>query len=118
MTTVQKIEKKKSPATPKTVSEDPAELVREVRAGLGLSQTGLGRMLGVHDQTIHRWEKGRFPPTPLQKALLSVCRTVLQGDQASAVKGQVLAALQEEDALGPARAVYAVLHAQFGYGAH
>jgi DNA-binding transcriptional regulator YiaG len=113
MTTVQKVEKKK-PATTKTVSKDPAELVREVRAGLGLSQTGLGRMLGVHDQTIHRWEKGRFPPTPLQKALLSVCRSVLASDQASVVRGQVMAALKEEDALGPARAVYAVLHAEFG----
>lgn len=110
MTAVQKVEKTKS----KVAKEDPAELVREVRAGLGLSQLDLGRILGVHDQTIWRWEKGRFSPTVFQKALLLVCREALRSPAAAVVKNQVATALQEEDAMAPARAVYAVLHAQFG----
>jgi len=92
-----------------------ADLVREVRSELGLTQADLGRMLGVHDQTIWRWEKGQFPPTPLQSSLLHVCQTVLAGAQAAVVRGQVAEALRgKEDALGPVRAMYAVLHAQFG----
>ena len=116
--TTKKVEKKKAvaatPATPAPKRSGSADLVRDVRAGLVLSQNDLGRMLGVHDQTIWRWERGTFPPTPLQKALLTVCRSVLDSPQASAVRGQVTDALREDDALGPVRAVYAVLHAQFG----
>ena len=112
--TTKKVEKKKAVAATPAKRPGSADLVRDVRAGLVLSQNDLGRMLGVHDQTIWRWERGTFPPTPLQKALLTVCRSVLDSPQASAVRGQVTDALREDDALGPVRAVYAVLHAQFG----
>lgn len=41
----------------------PAELLRTLRARLGLSQTELGGKLGVSLNTIHVWEKGDREPS-------------------------------------------------------
>ena len=44
---------------------DPAELVREIRIRLGLTQEKLAAKLGVTLPTINRWENGRAKPSPL-----------------------------------------------------
>ncbi|MEH1968605.1 MULTISPECIES: helix-turn-helix domain-containing protein [unclassified Nostoc] len=42
-----------------------AQLVRETRQCLKLSQVKLATMLGVSFHTINRWENGRTRPSPL-----------------------------------------------------
>lgn len=42
-----------------------ADLVRELRARLGLTQEKLAARLGVTFPTINRWENGRAKPSPL-----------------------------------------------------
>ena len=42
-----------------------AELVREIRVRLKLSQVKLAAKLGVSFQSINRWENGRTKPLPL-----------------------------------------------------
>ena len=48
-----------------TQSTDPAALIREVRARLGLTQEKFAARLGVTLPTINRWENGRTKPSPL-----------------------------------------------------
>jgi len=48
-----------------TQSTEPAALIREVRARLGLTQEKLAAELGVTLPTINRWENGRTKPSPL-----------------------------------------------------
>ena len=48
-----------------TRNTDPASLVREVRARLGLTQEKFAARLGVTLPTINRWENGRTKPSPL-----------------------------------------------------
>ncbi len=48
-----------------TQSNDPAALIREVRARLGLTQEKFAARLGVTLPTINRWENGRAKPSPL-----------------------------------------------------
>lgn len=109
--------KKKKPV------EGEENLVRSVRSALGLSQGEFGMFLGVHDQTVWRWEKGQFAPTPMQEQILQVTREVLDGPQSAATAAVVRDTLRGLDAapgmaqppsrpeLAPLRAVYAVLHA-------
>ena len=42
-----------------------ADLVRELRAHLGLTQERFAARLGVTLPTINRWENGRATPSPL-----------------------------------------------------
>lgn len=42
-----------------------AQLVRETRQHLNLSQVKLATMLGVSFHSINRWENGRTQPSPL-----------------------------------------------------
>jgi len=39
--------------------------IKDIREKLGLSQEALAHLLGVSFQTINRWEKGTFKPSPL-----------------------------------------------------
>ena len=48
-----------------TQNTDPAALIREVRARLGLTQEKFAARLGVTLPTINRWENGRTKPSPL-----------------------------------------------------
>jgi transcriptional regulator with XRE-family HTH domain len=41
--------------------------LKEIRKKKGWSQERLARELGVSFQTIHRWEAGKFSPSPLAK---------------------------------------------------
>jgi putative transcriptional regulator len=45
--------------------DDIAQLVRELRQRLGLSQEKFAAKLGVTFPTINRWENGRAKPSPL-----------------------------------------------------
>jgi transcriptional regulator with XRE-family HTH domain len=49
-------------------SEEFAELLREVRGQLGISQEDLARQLGVSFATVNRWENGRTKPMKLARA--------------------------------------------------
>lgn len=44
---------------------DLAELVRETRRRLKLSQTKFAAVLGVSFQSVNRWENGRTKPLPM-----------------------------------------------------
>jgi putative transcriptional regulator len=48
-----------------TQNTDPAPLIRELRARLGLTQEKFAARLGVTLPTINRWENGRAKPSPL-----------------------------------------------------
>lgn len=42
-----------------------AEEIKIIRERLGLTQEALARLIGVSFQTINRWERGSFKPSPL-----------------------------------------------------
>jgi len=44
---------------------NPADLIREIRIQLGLTQEKFAAKLGVTLPTINRWENGRTNPSPL-----------------------------------------------------
>lgn len=44
---------------------DTAELVKQIRSRLGLTQEKLAAKLGVAFPTVNRWENGRVRPSPL-----------------------------------------------------
>lgn len=39
--------------------------IKEIRDKLGLTQEALAHILGVSFQTINRWERGLYKPSPL-----------------------------------------------------
>ncbi len=47
-----------------------AELVRETRQRLGLTQTQFAQELGVSFQSVNRWENGRTMPLPMALKLM------------------------------------------------
>lgn len=47
-----------------------ADLVRETRQHLGLTQTQLAQELGVSYQSVNRWENGRNMPLPMALKLM------------------------------------------------
>jgi DNA-binding transcriptional regulator YiaG len=53
-----------------------ADLVREVRSRLGLSQEKFAAKLGVSFQTVNRWENKRSKPLPL--ALMRIQELLLR----------------------------------------
>lgn len=59
----------------------PAELLRTLRDRLGLSQTDLGKALGVSLNTVHVWEKGdREPSASHLQALAGLAKVRVQVD--------------------------------------
>ncbi|MCU0516118.1 MAG: helix-turn-helix transcriptional regulator [Oscillatoria sp. Prado101] len=50
---------------PVTQQQEIAQLVRETRRRLGLSQQKFAAQLGVSFQSVNRWENGRTQPLPL-----------------------------------------------------
>ena len=47
----------------------PAEVLA-VRDRLGLNQTQLAQLLGVHPLTVSKWERGLLDPSPHQETML------------------------------------------------
>ncbi len=48
--------------TPSAGERDPGARVRRLRRRAGLSQAALARRLGVRQQTVSEWERGRYAP--------------------------------------------------------
>jgi DNA-binding XRE family transcriptional regulator len=49
--------------------------LKDIRKKKGWSQERLARELGVSFQTIHRWEAGKFNPSPLAKEKIDILVT-------------------------------------------
>lgn len=47
-----------------------AELIRELRERLGLSQEKFANQLGVSFKTVNRWENGHAKPLPMAQKLI------------------------------------------------
>jgi DNA-binding transcriptional regulator YiaG len=52
-------------AMPITESLSTAELVKETRKRLGLTQLQFAKTLGVSFQSVNRWERGKTKPLPI-----------------------------------------------------
>jgi transcriptional regulator with XRE-family HTH domain len=46
------------------------EELKGIREGLGLTQAQLAQLLGVHEITISKWERGHGGPSPYHEALI------------------------------------------------
>jgi putative transcriptional regulator len=57
---------------PSRVFVHSAPNVRNIREGLGLSQSRFAAMIGVSSRTLQNWEQGRREPEGPAKALLRV----------------------------------------------
>src|SRR5208283_4753123 len=53
-----------------------AQSIKQTREALGLSQTELASLLGVHSQTISNWERSTHIPTEWQSRILDVISNV------------------------------------------
>ena len=64
--------------------------LKDLRERAMLSQSELAQIIGVHQQTVHIWESGRFKPLPrYQRKLVEVLRST---------PDELLAALKETQA--------------------
>lgn len=82
--------------------------VLAVRDRLGLNQTQLAQLLGVHPLTVSKWERGLLRPSPYQEAML---RSFHKAAKKPDVGEQVATALLT---VGVAFAVLLLLEAAFG----
>lgn len=60
-----------------------ASEIRRIRKGLGLTQTELAQLLGVHSITVSKWELGTATPTSYQIGLLSEFGKAVMKDEVS-----------------------------------
>ena len=60
--------------SPRTLDGSPGEqlgtVIRYLRQQLGMTQEELAQALGITVGTVSRWEKGRFRPSRLARALI------------------------------------------------
>jgi transcriptional regulator with XRE-family HTH domain len=82
--------------------------VLAVRDRLGLSQTQLAQLLGVHPLTVSKWERGLLTPPPHQETML---RSFRKAAKKPDVGEQVATALLT---VGVAFALLLLLEAAFG----
>lgn len=47
-----------------------AKKITQIREKLGLNQAELSQLLGVHQMTVSRWERGTMTPSPYLSAML------------------------------------------------
>jgi DNA-binding XRE family transcriptional regulator len=80
----------------------------EVRAKLAITQRQLALLLGVHELTISKWERGKAKPTAYQQALMTLF--ALAADR---VPGVGQRAMLEAEARGSAAALYVLLRAVY-----
>jgi DNA-binding transcriptional regulator YiaG len=57
-------------ATPPAAEDQPGGVIRYLRQQLGMTQEELAQALGITVGTVSRWEKGRFRPSRLARALI------------------------------------------------
>jgi transcriptional regulator with XRE-family HTH domain len=75
---------------------------------LDVSQRQLALLLGVHELTVSKWERGKAAPTTYQQALLMAFVVA-----AARVKGVGGAAMVEAEVRGVAAALYVLLRAAY-----
>ena len=56
----------------------PAEMIRNLRAKLGLTQEQFAAKIGVTWSTVSRWENGRGKPSPLAMGRIKELRKTLR----------------------------------------
>lgn len=71
--------------------------IRELRKANGLNQSQMAAMLGVHLQTISRYEKGKLVPSP---AVLSVLAEKFKVDANSLLRDEDLVVREEQPGYG------------------
>lgn len=59
-----------SPRAAAAPEERMGEVIRYLRQQLGMTQEELAQSLGITVGTVSRWEKGRFRPSRLARALI------------------------------------------------
>jgi DNA-binding transcriptional regulator YiaG len=59
-----------SAGTRRSPAEQMGDAVRSLRRQLGMTQEELAQSLGITVGTVSRWEKGRFRPSRLARALI------------------------------------------------
>jgi len=79
-----------------------------VRERLGLNQTQLSQLLGVHPLTVSKWERGLLAPSPYQETML---RSFRKAAKKPDIGEEVATALV---AMGVAFALLLLLEAAFG----
>ena len=85
-----------------------ARSVRRIRDGIGLTQSQLGELLGVHPLTVSKWERGLLSPNKHQEQLLQSFRAAAHQDEGlGETIGQALVTV------GVAAALFALLKAAF-----
>jgi len=56
-----------------------------LRERLGLTQTRLARLAGVHPMTVSRWERGRLAPNAHQRSILAALEAAAGGETTGGV---------------------------------
>jgi len=64
--------------------QDVSEMVRELRATLGLTQERFAARIGVTFSTVNRWENGKGTPSPLAMKQIEELRARTGGTDARA----------------------------------
>lgn len=82
---------------------------RDVRIGLGLTQSDFASLLGCHPVTVSKWETGNIRPNRHQQALIASFQTAIDGD--APIRPDLDAVVASA---GPIYALYLVLHAAHG----
>ena len=82
--------------------------VLAIRERLGLNQTQLAQLLGVHPLTVSKWERGLLSPSPHQETML---RSFRKAGKTPDIGEQVATALVT---VGVAFALLLLLQAAFG----
>lgn len=86
-----------------------SEEIVKIRRSLHATQAQLSRILGVHDVTVSKWERGMLRPTPHQEALLRAARRATRIDP-----GVGAAVVRDLADGGVGLALFRLLSAAFG----
>jgi len=89
--------------------EARAGFYRDVRIGLGLSQSDFGALVNAHSVTVSNWERGHRRPDPNQQALIASFQLAIDRD--APIRPDLDAIIASA---GPTYALYLILHAAHG----
>lgn len=62
----------------KISEENPADIVKDLRKAIGLTQEQFAAKIGVTVSTVNRWEKGRSKPQPLAMKQIDALRSEIK----------------------------------------
>lgn len=85
-----------------------ADLVLDTRTALDLSQAQFAELLGVHEMTVSKWERGLIKVRPWHAGLLNAIYSAHLRDPSTGLR--VFVALRSGNS---AHALYEALHARF-----